>query len=215
MKKQIIDRLLETELFVNADREKLEKVFLSDGCNVQKYHSGDEIDICSKIAFVAEGSVYVYSIDDKRKLLLRKIEAGEIFGVAGLFSKCNKMSKCFSKGNSEILFFDKTSVGKLLENDTEIMYNYISFLSGRINYLNKKITYLTAGTAERKLAVYLAGFDSENVSIKISYSALSDMLDIGRASLYRAFDRFVSDGCIIREGNNITILNKAMMLEKY
>ena len=63
--------------------------------------------------------------------------------------------------------------------------------------------------------MYLSGFDCENVALEISYSALSDMLDIGRASLYRALDKFVADGCIIRDGNNITIVNKALMLEKY
>lgn len=95
------------------------------------------------------------------------------------------------------------------------MYNYLSFLSDRIDYLNKKITYITAGSAERKLATFFASFEKAEFELPVSFSSLSDMLDIGRASLYRALDKLVSDGCIERDGNDIKIINKALMLEKY
>ena len=204
-----LENLLNTKLFCGANEDVLSDVLGLDGCYARKYRSGEQIDIKDKIAYIAEGSVLVYSADDKRNLLLRKIEKNEIFGVAGLFAPEKKISRCFAKGSTTVLFFESDIVRKLLENDNTVMYNYISFLSGRIGYLNKKITYLTAGSAERKLAVYLAGFESETVSLGTSYSALSDMLDIGRASLYRALDRFEEDGCINRDGNNITIVNKA------
>ena len=138
MEQQILNKLKENKLFENADTQKLSKVLDSEGCRICKFRSGMEIDICSRIAFVVSGSVCVYSVDEKRRLLLRKIEENEVFGVAGLFTECSKMSKSFAKGTTEVLFIDSETVKWLLENDKNIMYNYISFLSGRISYLNKK-----------------------------------------------------------------------------
>ena len=125
------------------------------------------------------------------------------------------MSRVFSKGESKVLFFDEETVRYMLENDSSFMYGYISFLSGRIGYLNKKITYLTAGTAERKLALFLDSFGEDRLRLPVNLTSVSDMLGIGRASLYRALDRMVSDGCILRDGNDITILNRQNIIERY
>ncbi len=215
IKTDLIDILLNNKLFDGADRDNVNALVCDDKCYMQEYANGQSVDIQNRIAFVVKGCVCVYSIDSKRHLLLRKVEKNEFFGLAGLFVPDMQISCCVSKGNSEVVLIEKRAVEKILETDKAVMRNYIALLSKKISYLNKKITYLTAGSAERKLAVYLLSQKSENIEIKVSYSALSDMLDIGRASLYRAFDRFVSDGCIKRDGNTITVINKALMLEKY
>jgi len=46
-------------------------------------------------------------------------------------------------------------------------------------------------------------------------NSLCELLDIGRASLYRAFDKLTDDGFIIREGDKITIVNRQAMLDCY
>ena len=96
----------------------------------------------------------------------------------------------------------------LLEQDKSFLYHYLGFLSGRICYLNRKIRYLTAGSAERRLALYLSSFQKDTVELDASLSSLSELLDIGRASLYRAFDSLQSDGIITRDGDRITVLSR-------
>ena len=85
------------------------------------------------------------------------------------------------------------------------LYHYLDFLSGRIRFLNRKIGYLTAGSAERRLALYLASFQKQELVLKDSISSLSELLDIGRASLYRAFDALEEQGLIRREGRSILV----------
>ena len=96
-----------------------------------------------------------------------------------------------------------------------MLYNYIGFLSDRIRFLNRKIKFFTSGTAERRLALYLDSFPEDSFKIDESMSAVADMLDIGRASLYRAFDRLTEDGFIRRERDEITLLNRAEMVIYY
>jgi DNA-binding IclR family transcriptional regulator len=64
-------------------------------------------------------------------------------------------------------------------------------------YLNKKITVFTAGSAERKLACFMLDHISGNTfTPPTSMKRLSDMLGIGRASLYRAIDSLTECGAI-------------------
>ena len=180
-----------------------------------RYSSGQEIEICKSLAVLLSGSANAYSSDSRRRLLLRRIGSCEVCGVAGLFATERQISRVFSKGESQVLFFDEDTVRYMLENDSSFMYGYISFLSGRIGYLNKKITYLTAGSAERKLALFLDSFGEDRLCLPVNLTSVSDMLGIGRASLYRALDKMVSDGCILRDGNDITILNRQNIIERY
>ena len=106
-------------------------------------------------------------------------------------------------------------IRKLLEEDRAFLYQYLGFLSGRIRYLNRKIGFLSAGSAERKLALYLASLGKETVRLDASISALSELLDVGRASLYRAFDKLTEDGFIRKEGRNFTLLDAEGMLNAY
>ena len=46
-------------------------------------------------------------------------------------------------------------------------------------------------------------------------NSLCEMLNLGRASLYRAVDKLEADGCIKRNGKQITIINKELLLSKY
>lgn len=186
-----------------------------ESAQVRAFQPCDEIDVDGSLAFVLSGSVNAYSADSRRRLLLRRINTGEVFGAAGLFSKDGCAGRIYSKGVSKIIFFDMDTVKYMLEKDSAFMYGYISFLSGRIGYLNNKITYLTAGSAERKLALFLDSFAGDRLRLPVNLTAVSDMLDIGRASLYRALDRMAADRCIEREGNNITILDRKNMLENY
>ena len=93
--------------------------------------------------------------------------------------------------------------------------NYIGFLSDRIRFLNRKITYLTAGNAERRLALYLISFGTDHVELSESISALSDLLNLGRASIYRAFDKLAEDGYLEKQGRHITLLHTEAMLNAY
>ena len=102
------------------------------------------------------------------------------------------------------------SVKALLEKDKQIMFNYIQFLSQRIRILNKRISCFTAGNSEKRLYFFLEGLANEDkiVDLDISMKTLCEMLDIGRASLYRAFEKLEKDNLILKEGKKITILGE-------
>lgn len=219
MTEKEFDIIADSKIFLGCEREKLRQT-LAIGCKTERFASSQAIcephTLLKSIGIILNGSAIVLSSDSDRHVLLRRLMPGDIFGVSSVFSKdCSFVSKIAAKSNCSVAFIPDTVMSELLENDSTIMYNYINFLSDRIRFLNKKIRFFTSGSAERRLALYLDSFKTSNVKLEESMSALADMLDIGRASLYRAFDRLVADGFIKREKDFISLTDPQKMVNHY
>ncbi len=182
---------------------------------ISEFSDGEQIETHSRIGFVLAGKASVQTTDQSRRVLLRFLSAGDAFGVAGIFSQTKEISKICAMGSCKCLFISENTVSKLLEVSDIFRKNYIDFLSNRIGFLNQKIAYLTAGSAERRLALYLLSFGTNEVELKDSISSLSDLLNLGRASLYRAFDKLCEDGYLQKNGRKFTVLNSEAMLNAY
>lgn len=189
---------------------------LDGNCDgVRSFSDGELLDSASFVGFLLSGRAHVQTDDASRHVLLRVLTSGDAFGVAGMFSKAPSVSKIHASGNCRCLFLSETAISKLLETSDTFRKNYIGFLSDRIRFLNRKITYLTAGSAERRLALYLSSFGRDQVELTDSISALSELLNLGRASLYRAFDKLAEDGYLKKQGRHITLLHAEAMLNAY
>ncbi len=208
-------------LFCGADEELLQKAIENEAFRCKSFKSGETIyspdESEKRLIIIKSGVANVYSADESRSLLLRTLKEGKTVGVANLFSGEKYVSRIIADKTCETLEIGAEEFGKLLEQDSKMLYNYISFLSNKICLLNKKIVYLTAGSAERRLAVFLDAYarEAESDSFPVQMNSLCEMLNLGRASLYRAADKLEADGCIKRDGKQITLINKELMLSKY
>ena len=202
-------------LFANVPTEWiLDELTTTDGCIVC-FKSGEPLPICDHAGLVLSGKATVHTIDPTRKALLRILSKGDVFGLASIFSDEPEISKIYADGACRCVFFSREAISHLLDKSDVFRCNYIGFLSNRIRFLNRKIGYLTAGSAERRLALYLLSFEKEEIELTDSIIALSDLLNLGRASLYRAFDKLCEDGYLLKSGKKLTVLNAEAMLNAY
>ena len=104
---------------------------------------------------------------------------------------------------------------ELLAQDEGFRDAYLVLLSDRVRFLNRKIQCFTAGSAERKLALWLISEDQKSIVLPSAIASLADMLDLGRASLYRALDKLEDEGLISRSGRTITVISQERILQKY
>ena len=217
-----VDALKKSFLFCGCDEAVFTSHVNENTCSISHYLASSPIyepkNYKKCLGFVLSGKVSVHSRDEAKQVLLRTFEAGEIFGVAGLFANdVDFATNIVAKTECDILFIGDEVVYSLIERDSAVRKNYLTFLSDKIRFLNQKITYFTAGSAERKLSLYLLSRERQNDTVKLSLSmsALSEMLDVGRASLYRAFERLGDDGFIVRKGKEVQLISPKKMKEYY
>jgi CRP-like cAMP-binding protein len=215
-----LKKLSALELFKNASPAVIKLALSADDCNIQVFGSNEKIYIPGQkgvaLGIILRGKAEAFSADPGKDVLIRTLSAGDMFGVSSLFDKDAAFSsKIVSKGAARVLFISESSLSQLIENDQTIMYNYIKFMADRIRYLNEKIMYFTAGSTERRLALYLASYGKKSIKMTISMTDLANTLDVGRASLYRAFDKLNEDGYIIKSEKIILIMDREEMLEHY
>ncbi len=211
--------IFKTPLFVGVQKNHALRVFDLYNCEIKSLQKGEEIlspDTREKRAgLILEGKARVTTADLAKKNILRELSQKDVFGIANLFSSASFVTNIRTATPCRILFLPELAVRHLLENDRAFLYNYLGFLSGRIRFLNQKICYFTAGSAERKLALYLLSFKSQKIRIDLPLSSLAELLDLGRASLYRAFDALEEAGYLQKDGRNITLLRVRELKSAY
>ncbi len=153
-------------------------------------------------------------VETDAQALVKSLRIGELFGIANLYAEDEPFPTAIvTTSPAKILFLDGEAVKKLIENEPEILKNYLAFQSRKIVYLNRKITTLTAGSAEKKLAVFLLDYEQDCIfTPPCPMSRLAELLGMGRASLYRAIDALCDEGLIEKQGKNLILRNKDALL---
>lgn len=218
-------RILETypalarhSLFEGADWREAERYWNEQTVRLQRFREGDTVYSSEtedlRVGILMDGTARIQTGNAHESILLRTVRAGEIFGIANLYAAEEPFPTRIVAGKTcEILFVDGDSFRAFVENDRAVLRNYLALQSRKIVYLNRKIAIFTAGSAEKKLAVFLVDYESDGIfTPPCSMSRLSDMLGMGRASLYRAMERLEEQGLIERRDKLIFIQNKDALL---
>lgn len=207
-------------LFCGVAQDVLTDAIRDGGGTLRTYRAGEVVYApdspgAPRLGILTDGKASVSTPDPAHNVLLRFLGAGDLFGIANLFSTERFVSTVRAESDCTCLFLTEETVRGLLDTDRRFRENYICYLAGRVRFLNRKIGYLTGGSAERRLALYLAGLGREEITLPCSISTLSELLDLGRASLYRAFDRLTADGWLIRDGKHLRLTDPDAMLLSY
>ena len=206
-------------LFEKVKEQTLEFCLDHPGCTERSYAKGDVIFDPERferaLGVVVQGRIQVSKRRGEQSLPLRTAVQGEVFGAAALFGNEDYVTCLTAATDCRVLFLSQPLVQELFVRESQAALNYIRFLSGRIRFLNGKIDSFTAGSAEGRLARYLLTLpqQEESVALPCSLSELAKALDIGRASLYRAFDALERVGAIGKTGHRIAIRNRQRLRE--
>ena len=212
----ILKKLKQLPLFSKTASPVLED-WLKTVPSPRIYPSGARIDDGEpSLGVLLHGWAEITSADTGKSVLLRKLTAPGVFGAASLFCpEAPNFSRTEAKTACTVLQIPLDAVRALLSLDESFRDAYLTFLSGRVRFLNQKIRAFTAGSADRRLALWLISEESDVITLPTSISSLADMLDIGRASLYRALDKLEEEGLITRKGRTITLLSPSEIYQKY
>lgn len=212
-----INLLLNADIFSCADKATLQTTLTDRDFEKVKYkkgeiiYSGEVFRDC--IGLILSGRATVRKKDSD--IIVSRLSVGDVFGAAALFLSSDYfINEITAEVKTEVLYIGKAAVRQLLQTDPDFSLGFIRYLSERIFFLNKRIVSFTGGSAESRTARYLlAGFGDYRVfELDRPVSQLAESLDIGRASLYRAFDRLCASGAIERNGKIIRLVNKEKLV---
>jgi CRP-like cAMP-binding protein len=214
----ILNVLKELPLFSVCDQALLQEALSSDGVHLVTVEAGASPAPCydDMLGVVLSGKLQILSADKQNPVVLHAVNAGHVFGAASLFlERATPVSRLLAQSKCQLFYLSRDAVRTLLHKDHRFMDAYLQFLAERVQFLNAKIRSFTAGSTERRLALWLAEHAQDGTVRALSLSTLAESLDIGRASLYRALDKMEDSGLIARNGRKITVPDTEKLLKHY
>lgn len=194
-------------LLRGVPEELLDRVAGADGASLSRFspsqtvYSPQHFHRC--LGVLLSGQLQV----TKGTLTISRLEPGELFGAAALYSDAPEFATTITaRRSSRCLLLDQALVDRLLAEEPLIRENYLRYLTGRIRFLSGRLQSLAQSGAEGKLARYLLA-NGQSGSVNCPAVSLAQRLGISRASLYRAFDALEESGLIVRQGKTISIPN--------
>ena len=201
-------------LFRGMECEKLEKILYENTPALVSYKRGELIysssDSRQFVGFVASGRCEV-RIDksDGSKTLLNTLSESDSFGVLSVYSKEDFPTQIFAAVNCTVILFSGDQIRHFVNNYSQISANMIDFLVERINFLNRKIATISAGSVEEKLSSLLLSERKKygDSSFKFNRVKAAERIGSGRASVYRAISSLENEGLISTDEKTITIID--------
>lgn len=211
------DLLKNADIFSGAD-EALLKTVLTDS-DIEKacykkgevIYSGEVFHDC--IGIIVSGKATVLKKDSD--VIVNRLSDGNIFGAAALFlSREYFINVITAAVRTDVIYVGKAAIRQLMRLDPDFALSFIRYLSERIFFLNQRIVSFTGGSAESRVAGFLLSSFSDYKVFELDrpMSQLAVSLDIGRASLYRAFDNLLQSGAIEKSGKLIRLVNKETLV---
>ncbi len=163
--------------------------------------------------FLLEGTARVLRRRaDGKYVPLSLLKPGNVFGMATLFqasvpfpNEIRAASECTA------LFLPRERVEQMIAQDALFARNYIALLSERILFLSRRIDTFTAEDPSQRLLAMLEEFhlqqggEEGTFILPCTFTQLASLLNISRASLYRAIERLEKNGRLLRENRRFRL----------
>jgi CRP-like cAMP-binding protein len=210
--------LRKTDIFANMSDETektlaaLDETAFSAGETIV---NADDFNSFKGLGVLLSGKAIVYGKGSDRPVLLNRLEEADVFGAATVFfSEKEAVSTVSAKTKCRILFIERETLETVMKNDFAVASAYISFLSEKICFLNRKIMGFTAKSADSALAGHLLRSADETGELAVNMSRVASTLGIGRTTLYRAVELLKADGAITYDGKKMRILDRELLAQR-
>lgn len=166
---------------------------------------GSELYRNGYLCILISGSARIRRITESgNAVTVRSIRSGEVFGAASVFGDgWDDFSSIVAEASCRVCYISEEALKKMITEVPTVALNYITYLSEKIRFLNRRIDMFSANSTEQKLYEFLSSSADENgeFNLGFSLSELSRRLKIGRTSLYRGLDSLEAAGLIERSKN--------------
>lgn len=200
--------------FKDLDASSIDEIIKKTNPKFREFSKGEliysPIEYEKKIGFIIEGKCEVtHSRNDGSRIVINTLNTKDSFGVLAAFSENEFPTEIVASKATKVLFFDAQDIVSLVRSNGDIAMNLISFMAGRIEFLNSKIITISGGTMEQKLASFLLSESKQKGnSFDFNRKKTAETISASRISVYRALDALTETGVINYDSKKIFILDR-------
>ena len=139
--------------------------------------------------------------------VLNAFGPGAVFGAASLFGGKAYVARVRAAADCRVQFLPEDTLRAWFLAEPQMALNYMAFLTDRVRFLNGRIAVYTCEGASGKLYGWLcANGDGDGALPKLSMTKLAATLNMGRTSLYRAFDELEKQNLLVRKDGKVRVI---------
>lgn len=211
--------LSKSRLFRNMTADSVNSICESYG-ELRTVTPGEQLfeNMRGSCAVILSGLALIVSGKSKDRKLIRFAGEYDTVGLASLFSDAVFNSSVEASGKDELVAYvlttDEIKAVMDGEGGSVMRDNLLSYLCDKAAFLAGRLDCITAGSAEQRLASYLLSVSRSDGYFKpdVTMGNLANILNSGRASLYRALESLNEKHLIEYNKNGFRILDRNGLL---
>jgi CRP/FNR family transcriptional regulator, dissimilatory nitrate respiration regulator len=209
--------MTECPVFMGIPESEIKKIIESIHYQIKNYKKNDIIAIAGEqvnsLYIILSGSVKGEMIDYSGKVVkIEDVEAPKPLATAFLFGKENFFPVTVTANEDvRILSIPLNIFLDILQNNKQVLKNYLNSISSRSQFLSRKLHFLNFKTIREKMAHFLlqkAGQNLHSFELNSTQQQLADLFAVTRPSLARVIGEMQNENIIRIEKRTITLLNK-------
>ena len=156
-------------------------------------------------------------VNDAGKLVvIEELEAAQLLAPAFLYAPKNNLPvNIIAMEPSEILFIHRDDFTVWMQQNRQLLQNFLMLISGRSHFLSDKIMFLSLKNIKNKIADYLLhklpDAWSTVIHLTDTQQEIADSFGVTRPSLARALAEMEQEGIISIDRKVITICNMQLL----
>lgn len=202
-----------TVLFRDVPEDRIRKWLYQSNVSIAEYDAGDYLyqkkDITNRIGILLRGCAEVNRESRDGMMHMSTLKRNDLFGAASICGKdAAFVTDIRAKERSRVLIIPEEEMLNLLSVNRTVLKNYLSYLNGRIRFLNARLDAFSKNSVAARIMTFFTAEANGGVYKVKSYTKLSESLCISRATLYRALDTLEEEHKIRRNGKEIELLEE-------
>lgn len=182
----------------------------------KKYQKGEILFSAQEKAngffYVESGEVRVYKMDENgREVEVVRLGPGDFLGEAIVFVSSEFPFFAQAVKDSEVLFFDRTTILRAMETEPSVAKFFVSLLASKCVVLSRRVESLGLLTVRQRLIQYLlskcSGGQQCVIELKVKKSDLAKILGTIGETLSRNLKQMQEEGLIEVEGSRVRVVD--------
>ena len=202
-----------TDLFRGVQEDRIRLWLIRANVAVETYEAGEYLfrksDTTDRIGILLRGSAEVNRESSDGSMHMSTLKRNDLFGAASICGKDEQfVTDIRCKERTRVLIIPEEEMLNLLSENRTVLRNYLSYLNGRIRFLNKRLDAFSKNSVSARVMTFFAAEANERIYTVKSFTKLSESLCVSRATLYRALETLEEEHKIRRNGKEIELMEE-------